>query len=85
MQGLAFLVVFENVISLWRLEGCTEEYKSVLRDLMRNRLEKRRRIRQVFGKHRGYNAMAFSVAVSIVSAQRVLHCEPNTTRVSRSR
>ena len=47
-----------------------------------HRLEKRLRIRQVFGKHRGSNALAFPVTASVASVQHILHCKPNTARVS---
>src|ERR1700680_4389961 len=81
LQRLTLQVVFKNVISLWRLQSGAKEYNSIPRDVMRNRVEKRLWIGQVLGQHRGYNALAFSVTVS-VAVQRVLHSEPDTARVS---
>src|SRR5260370_19098106 len=70
------------MISLWGLDGRAEEHESILRSPVRNYIEKRSRVGQVLGKHRGYDPLVFSVRARAVSFQRIFDREADPASVS---
>jgi len=82
LEWLAFLVVLKDMISLWGLDSRAEEHESILRSAVNNYFEKRSRVRQVLGKHSGYDPLVSSVAARAVSFQRIVDREADAISVA---